>query len=146
MNEPLFIAQTTLETWVEKGEARFEDNRLTLLKKNQSYEMMPAVRFHTVLDGEDVNGWLGSVKTLPQLLGTGAEHFHDSVISGDTAYQCDVGFVGHLEVSKQPPSPAIATTPPPLPTATKPPSTVPNAENSKEEDMRLLTEFMLKNM
>lgn len=159
VSEPLFIAQATLETWVERGEARFEDNRLTILKKNQSYDLLPAVRFTSVLDGEDVTGWLGSVKTVSQLEAAGAEHFHDSVIAGDTAYQCDVGFLGqlHAPAAAAAPQQPAAASPPPLPQRAPPPPVpappLAAAENpvvvegkSEEENMRLLTEFMLKNM
>lgn len=169
MSEPLFVSQTKLEEWIDKGEVTFEDDVLTLLAHGTSYRMVAAAKVTTILDGHDEAGLLGNVWTIEDLERRGAEYMHDSIILGDTAYQCDPGFVGQKQVAPQaasqpepavaaplPPSPASPTAParpatgavpPPLPKQTRgnaPPPAVKPEE--KESDMDLLTDFLLKNL
>lgn len=120
MSEPLFVSQEKLEAWADKGEVTFDDNVLTLLKHDASYLMAPAARVTSLLDGEDTLGLMGRVWTIADLEAKGAEYFHDSIIAGDTAYQCEAGFVGKQLVK----APAV---PPPLPKRPASPVTPPAA-------------------
>ena len=53
-----------------------------------------AVRFLSSIEGSDVHGLLGRVKTAQQLAEMGSEHYGASVILGDVGYECEEGFVG----------------------------------------------------
>mgnify|MGYP000060703561 CR=1 FL=1 len=74
VSESLFISQAKLEEWVGDGKVTFEDNILTILEKQASYELAPAVKILTVLDGEDIAGLLGHVRTLTKLNEIGGRH------------------------------------------------------------------------
>lgn len=159
VSDRLFVSQSKLEAWIEKGEVTFVDNVLTLLAHGAVYRMAPAIRVTTVLDGADGAGLLDRVWTVAELEGRGAEVMYDSVLLGDTAYQGEPGFVG---VEQQRPAQAAPAGegPPPLPPArpktespaatipaVAPPAAAPAAAGTKPAtDMDLLTEFLLKNM
>jgi hypothetical protein len=125
----LFVTQAKLEELVEKGEVTFVDNVLTLLKHNASYAMAPAAKVTSVLDGQDNLGLLNRVWTIAELTAKGAEHFHDSIIAGDTAYQCEPGFVGEQKVQAPPPAAEVAPRAPTfnLPPIKPPPAAMPFA-------------------
>ena len=91
--KPLFVSQQNLEAWIERGEATFQDNVLTLSAKNAAYNLEPAVHVTSLLAGEDVSGLLGKFHSMADLKASGAEHCRDSVILGDTAYECEEGFL-----------------------------------------------------
>lgn len=129
MSEPLFVSQPTLEAWVETGKVRFEDNLLTLLADQATYELVPAVRILGLLDGDDLAGLVGQLQTGEELAAIGAEQYRDSVILGDTAYQCEEGFVGTKQGGTKRSEPTVEL----------------SAEGERS-DMDLLTEFMLKNL
>lgn len=90
----MFFTQSKLEQWIEDGEVLFEGETLTIFAQNRSFRLETAIRITSLLDGEDSSGWLGQVLTAAQIAEAGAEHYRDSVIKGDTAYQCEEGFVG----------------------------------------------------
>jgi hypothetical protein len=46
--------------------------------------------------GADPHGLIGKIKTLEEVQALGGEHYADSVIMGDCAYQVIEGFVGEL--------------------------------------------------
>ena len=106
----VFIAQSTLQEWADAGKVRLEDTLLTLLKEQREVNLTPAVRFTEVLGGEaDPHGLMGKVKTKTQLDELEAEHYMDSVICGDVAYEVVEGFLGDLMASRpvgQKPAPA----------------------------------------
>jgi hypothetical protein len=129
MSELLFVSQATLEAWMEADKVRFEDNLLTLLADQATYELAPAVRILGLLDGDDSAGLVGQVQTVAELAAINAEQYRDSVILGDTAYQCEEGFVGTRQGGAN--------------RLVQAPESSPDRERS---DMDLLTEFMLKNL
>ncbi len=97
----VFIAQTTLQEWADAGKVRLEDTLLTLLREQREVNLTPAVRFTKVLGGdEDPHGLMGKVKTKVQLDELGAEHYMDSVICGDVAYEVVEGFLGDLMAAR----------------------------------------------
>lgn len=140
MSEALFITQQKLEEWIEEGEVLFEDNTLTIFAENVSYELEPAIRILRVLDGADVHGWVGRVLCLSEAQGQGAEHYRDSLVCGETAYECEEGYVGKpgeaaaASGSAAEPSEAVAASTP-EPAAPMPAS-----------DTDLLADFLLKHM
>jgi hypothetical protein len=134
----VFIAQTTLQQWADLGKVRLDDTTLYLLKEKRSVLLQTAVRFTKLTVGdEDPHGLLGKVKTAEQLREMGAEHYMDSVIHGDTAYEVVEGFMGDLQAAKPteiPPAPtapaepateAAGSSPPPATHAAPAPASVP---------------------
>ena len=130
--DPLFLSQAKLESWVEDGKVTFQDNVLTLLAEQVSYELAPAVKVVGLLDGADTAGLVGRVCALTELAGMAAEHYRDSLILGDTAYQCEEGFVGTEQA--------------PAPPARRDPTPAPVEQPVEKSDMDLLTDFLLKNL
>ena len=97
----VFIAQATLQQWADAGKVRLEDTLLTLLKEQREVNLTPAVRFTKVVGGEeDPHGLMGKVKTTVQLDELKAEHYMDSVICGDVAYEVVEGFLGDLMAAR----------------------------------------------
>lgn len=106
----VFIAQKTLDQWTDAGKVRLEEFELHLLKERRSVSLRPAVRFLRMIDGtEDTPRLLGKVKSADQLRDLGAEHYMDSVLLGDIAYEVIEGYLGDL----QPPVATEASTVPP---------------------------------
>ena len=133
--EPLFVSQARLEHWIETGEITFVDNIVTLVAQKKSYDMQPAAKVIGLLDGDDVLEIVGKVVTVAELQEKGAEHFADSIIYGDTAYQCQAGFVGLQRVAATEAQASAGDA-----------NTEAEAEAEAEDDMSLLTDFVLKNM
>lgn len=128
MSEPLFINQQKLESLIEEGKVTFEDNVLTILAEQKSYTLAPAVKVLGLLDGEDSAGLVGQIWAVAEIEAKGGEHYRDSVILGETAYQCEEGFAG-----TQAPGPGDAA-----------PAAQPAGEEQSDAD--LLTEFLLKHL
>jgi hypothetical protein len=134
--EPLFISQAKLESWVEQGKVTFEDGVLTLLAEKASYVMAPAVRVLALVAGQDATGLVGQTRTLASLTALGAEAYSGSLLLGETAYQCEEGFVSTE-------APAAAPAPPSAPAAAAPAAPAAPATTS---DADLLTDFLLKHL
>ncbi|MCP4500603.1 MAG: hypothetical protein GY822_11645 [Deltaproteobacteria bacterium] len=105
----VFIPQNALDAWTDQGKTALDNNTLTLLKEERTVDLNPAVRFRS-LQGADVDPHqlLGKVKTHSQLDELGAEHYMDSVILGDVAYQVEEGFMGDLSRKKSAEPPVVA--------------------------------------
>ena len=101
MNDKLFIPQAVLDKWIESGKVDFNDNHLTLLTEKKTYTLTSAVRFMSLLDGEDKAKLLGRLRTIEKLNEIGGEHMGDSVILGDTAYQVQEGFIAIVLVDEE---------------------------------------------
>lgn len=145
----VFIAQGTLQQWADAGKVRLDDTTLFLLKEQREVLLRPAVRFTRLTVGEaDPHGLLGKVKSSEQLGELGAEHYLDSVILGDLAYEVVEGFLGDLQGGRAapaaPPSVVLPATPVPptvspapvLPTvspAPVPPTVSPAGQGETEE-------------
>ncbi len=118
----VFIAQSMLQDWADKGKVRLDDTTLILLKEHKQVDLIPAVRFTEVIGGEeDPHKLVGKVKSKSQLAEMDAEHYMDSVLCGDVAYQVVEGFLGDLTQAAPMKGPAPAAAPP----AEKPPAAVP---------------------
>lgn len=91
----LFISQDRLDAWSGEDRVKLEGNLMTLVNDGRAFRLEPAVRFLKVAgDGEDPHDLLGKVKTVAALEREGGEHYMNSVIVGDTAYDVQQGFVG----------------------------------------------------
>lgn len=93
----VFLAQKQLDAWTDEGRVQLDGETLALPEEERTIALVPAVRILAVADGsDDPHGLVGKVKTLAQLKELGAEHYFDSVLHGETAYQVDEGFKGVL--------------------------------------------------
>jgi len=152
MADYLFVPQTVLDKWSEQGKVAVEGHVLTLLAEGKSFQLTSAVRFLKMEAGDDIAKLLAKVKTTEALKGMGAEHYMDSVILGEVAYQVQQGFLAdahalRLAAAAAPQRAAVAPPPPP-PDALAPPPP-PTAEPAKTDpgtEQDLLAQFLLENL
>src|SRR5256714_3926465 len=93
MADYLFVPQSVLDKWSEQGRIQVDGHVLTILGEQKSFALTSAVRFIKMEAGEDNAGLLAKVKTTDALKGMGAEHYMESVILGERAYQVQMGFL-----------------------------------------------------
>ena len=93
MADYLFVPQSVLDKWSEQGRIQVDGNVLTILGEQKSFALTSAVRFIKMEAGEDNVGLLAKVKTTDALKQMGAEHYMESVILGESAYQVQQGFL-----------------------------------------------------
>ncbi|HYY53580.1 MAG TPA: hypothetical protein VE755_11945 [Myxococcales bacterium] len=93
MADYLFVPQSVLDRWSEQGRIEVDGNVLTILGEHKSFALTPAVRFLKMEAGDDNAGLLAKVKTTDALKQMGAEHYMESVILGESAYQVQQGFL-----------------------------------------------------
>ena len=124
----MFIVQEDLDRWVDEGKIEFTDGVMTLLEAGRPIKLVSAVRFLSMVAGEDELSLLGQVVPVDKLGEMEAEHYRDSVIVGDNAYQVEEGYVGeaHVEAIQEAPMPPAA------PPQTPPPAPVPPATNAAD--------------
>lgn len=90
----LFISQHRLDRLTADEKVVLDGNRLDLPALGTSFQLEPAVHFLAVVDGEDSHDLVGRVKTEAALRTLGADLLHNSAIVGETAYECEPGFLG----------------------------------------------------
>lgn len=91
----LFVPQQQLDTWLSEGRIEVEGDEMVTKPEGHRFSLTTAVLFRSEVTGEaDPHDLLGKVKDLEQLAAIGAEHYADSVIMGDNAYQVVEGFAG----------------------------------------------------
>lgn len=123
---PLFIAQDKLMQWESEGKVRLDASVLTLVAEQRSYRLTEAVRFLRALGPEPVGQSLvGRVRTKDQLKALGAEHYMDSVLMGELAYEVQQGFVGVVVVKPGTPLAQAAVSVSAAPPAVSPPGAAP---------------------
>ena len=61
MADYLFVPQSVLDKWSEKGRVELKGHVLTLLREKKSFQLTSAVRFVKMEAGEDVKGPVGPV-------------------------------------------------------------------------------------
>ncbi len=77
-----------------------EGDRMEVPALGASFRIRPAVHFlRAVSEDGDAHGLVGRVKTEEQLRKLGAELVANSVLLGETAYECETGFVGEVLAS-----------------------------------------------
>ena len=91
----MFLAQTTLEAWLDSGKADFDGSTVTLSSHQKSYALQPAVRFEALIEGEGMS-LLGKVLTEAQIRQLGGELMEDSVMFGDHAFTVLAGYIAVL--------------------------------------------------
>lgn len=92
----LFFSNRILDSLVEEGRIKLENNILTLREGEQpSFELEPAYRFVKTADnGPDPNNLVGRIKYEKELKAMQAELYMNSVLYRDTAYEVEPGFIG----------------------------------------------------
>ncbi len=110
MADYLFVPQSVLDRWSEQGRIQVEGNVLTILGENKNFALTSAVRFIKMDAGEDSAHLLQKVKTVDALKQMGAEHYMESVILGENAYQVQQGFLADANALRRA---AAASQPPP---------------------------------
>jgi hypothetical protein len=93
----LFVSQAQMDQWTAGGKVGLRDDLMTVPAMNRTFRIEGAVRFIKVVDGEDSQGLVGKVKSVIDLAALGAEHYGNSVILDETAYECEEGFLGAPE-------------------------------------------------
>ena len=95
MNNRLFVPQLQLDVWLSEERVEVEGETMITRPEDQRFELTTAVRILEEVTGEpDAHDLVGKVKDLEQLVAMGAEHYADSVVFGDNAYQVVEGFAG----------------------------------------------------
>lgn len=91
----LFVPQHMLDQWLTEDRVEVQGETMITRPEGQRFALTTAVLFKEEVSGaEDAAGLVGIVKDLEQLAEIGAEHYADSVILGDNAYQVIEGFAG----------------------------------------------------
>jgi hypothetical protein len=101
----LFVAQATLDAWVEQGQVTLEGDVLTVEagEGGATYVLRPAVRFVKLVGAaSDPHALLGKVKAIEALRAIGAEHLDASVVLGDVAYEVEPGFLAEPRADSRP--------------------------------------------
>jgi hypothetical protein len=97
----LFWSQELLDRWILEEKISLEDDRLMIKEDDHEYRVSQAVYFVAdVGDGDDPHDLVGRVKEAKQLEEMGAEHYMDSVLVEDCAYEVKPGFIGLPFVSE----------------------------------------------
>lgn len=93
----LFLSQQLLDHWMSEGRVDVEGEVMITQPEGRRFALTTAVLFKAEVSGSaDRHDLVGRVKDLEQLAALGAEHYADSVILGDNAYQVVEGFAGRL--------------------------------------------------
>lgn len=91
----LFISQERLDAWTAENRVQVAGDVMTLADAGRAFRIRPAVRFIKVAGGDDdPNDLLEKVKADSDLDEMGADHYMDSVIFGEVAYDVQSGFIG----------------------------------------------------
>lgn len=92
----MFIAQTTLESWVDSGRVDVGKDTVRLNNVGRTYRLEPAVRFLASVEGAAPE-LVGKVLTEKRIGELGGELMGDSVLFGDNAFQVEAGYIGTLD-------------------------------------------------
>jgi hypothetical protein len=91
----VFVPQDALDRWLSEERVEVDGETMTLKPEGQQFRLKSAVRFMNEVGGAgDEPALVGKVKDLEQLATMGGEHYADSVLLGDAAYEVIEGFVG----------------------------------------------------
>src|ERR671926_864766 len=135
MADYLFVPQSVLDKWSEQGRIEVDGNVLTILGEQKSFALTSAVRFIKMEAGEDTAGLLAKVKTTDALKQMGAEHYMESVLLGESAYQVQQGFLADANALRRAAaaSQPAATQAPKAGAGANPASASPGSQEPKKE-------------
>lgn len=136
-----FWPQELLDEWIVDEKISLEGPTLTINSEDRTYEVQQAVYFEAdVGDGADGHGLVGRVKEIATLEEMGAEHYMDSVLIEDSAYQVVPGFSGL-------PLGAHAQDAPGTPATNLPDALAAgDSESGPGDDKELLAKFLIENL
>ncbi len=83
-----------MDQWTTGGKVSLKDDLMNVPALSRTFKIEGAVRITKLVGGEDVKGLVGKVKTHVELATAGGEAFGSSVVMGESAYECEEGFVG----------------------------------------------------
>lgn len=92
----MFIAQSTLESWMDSGQAALEGEVVHLERVQRAYRLDAAVRFLSAISAPDDARLIGKVLSERRVVELGGEMMGDSVLFGDAAFQVESGYIGTL--------------------------------------------------
>ncbi|MCP4601032.1 MAG: hypothetical protein GY847_10990 [Proteobacteria bacterium] len=99
-----FWPQELLDQWMVEDKILLDGEQLTIVENGRTYQVKQAVYFSAdVGDGQDSYELVGRVKEISILDKMNAEHYMDSVLIEDSAYQVVPGFAGEplIEIKKE---------------------------------------------
>lgn len=96
LHDRMFIAQSTLEAWMDSGNVEVRENFVFLKKAHRTYMIEPAVRFVSVVPEDTGASLIGKVLTERRILELGGELLGNSVLFGESAFHVEPGYVGTL--------------------------------------------------
>ena len=155
MADYLFVPQSVLDKWSEQGRIQVDGNVLTILGEGKNFALTSAVRFIKMEAGDDTAGLLAKVKTTDALKQMGAEHYMESVLLGESAYQVQQGFLADANAlrraaaASQPQPPGTGATPAPkgAPPGANPASSSQGAQDeNKDAEKDMLAQFLLDHL
>ena len=144
MADYLFVPQSVLDRWSEQGRIEVDGNVLTILGEHKSFALTPAVRFIKMEAGDDNAGLLAKVKTTDALKQMGAEHYMESVILGEAAYQVQQGFLADASALRR--AAAAAKKGAPAKAGAAQAKAGAEQQGEKEGEQDLLEQFLLDNL
>ncbi len=137
----LFWSQELLDRWILEEKISLDDDRLVIADDQRAYRVCQAVYFVSdVGDGGDTHKLVGRVKEVTKLEDMGAEHYMDSVLVDESAYQVVQGFVG-MPYAKE--ASDAADQPRDLSGAL---TIQAGGEDEAEDDRELLAKFLMENL
>ncbi len=92
----LFIAQSTLEAWLDTGNVDVQETVVSLRHLSKAYDLIPAVRFLSCVPETAAPDLIGKVLTEKRISELGGELLGQSVLFGEAAFEVEPGFVGTL--------------------------------------------------
>jgi len=154
MADYLFVPQSVLDKWSEQGRIQVDGNVLTILGEQKSFALTSAVRFIKMEAGDDNAGLLAKVKTTDALKQMGAEHYMESVLLGESAYQVQQGFLADANALRraaaasqpQPGANSGASAPKPASSANPASSSQGKQDDKKEGEQDMLAQFLLDHL
>lgn len=90
----LYVSQAQMDQWTTGGKVSLQDDLMTVAALGRTFKIVGAVRITKLVGGDDDKQLVGKVKTHLELATSGGEAFGASVIVGESAYECEEGFVG----------------------------------------------------
>jgi hypothetical protein len=101
LHDRMFIAQSTLEAWMDSGNVEMHEQMVMLKKARRSYHLEPAVRFLSVVPHDAAPKLIGKVLTERRIGELGGELLGDSVLLGELAFQVQPGYIGTLNADQK---------------------------------------------
>lgn len=93
LHDQMFVAQTTLEAWLDSGKVEFDGRVVRLKSQGVAFDLESAVRFVSIIDGVEDSNLLGKVLPESRIKDLGGEVLGDSVVFGEIAFQVRPGYI-----------------------------------------------------